>query len=367
VSPDQQGGLADGGNGHKAQSSDAVSGNAEAAALQSSGATEEHHQSAPVATFSSEQNAGGGENAPGHGAESGASAEVLAETLAALPELLLAEAPVREGSPVELSVNAGSTERALALTSNDLVALVHSTGTLPGDTAALPNVGQEVGALPGANVLNGNVYLIPLLREALPSAELTGARVNNPSAFSQFLDGDGAFLELWDRDQLLFPDSLPKMDEMQFPGGLPWGQEMPLPDRAPNLGGPLSRGEQPVEPPILASAVGEAAGSAPALLDGQEAVAAAAPAASLDSDLALASPDANRAEVSPADPTGAPADRLDTDRGEDPLRPYKIALGLLPFLPAFGFTAVTLREQVLVARRRWHDLRGRRGGQPHAR
>src|SRR5262249_26988102 len=77
-----------------------LGGNAEAAARQSSGATEEHHQSAPVATFSSEQNAGGGENAPGHGAKSGASAEVLAETFAALPELLLAEGPVREGSPV---------------------------------------------------------------------------------------------------------------------------------------------------------------------------------------------------------------------------------------------------------------------------
>jgi hypothetical protein len=42
------------------------------------------------------------------------------------------------------------------------------------------------------------------------------------------------------------------------------------------------------------------------------------------------------------------------------MRPYEIALGVFPFLPAFGFTPVTLREKVLAGRRLWQEWWRRR-------
>jgi hypothetical protein len=236
-------------------------------------------------------------------------------------------------------VVASSTQGADALVESDLGALSRA--------GSGPNPGPSLGTLPVANLTAGTLDQAPSLpRASLLNDALFISGVSNPSDFSQFLKGDGAFLELWDRDQLLFPDSLPKADEMQFPGGLPWQREMPLPERperTPNLGGPLSLSVSLGEPPVaevatvLTSAVeetGEAAESAPARLDGLEAV-------------------GERLEESPADQT-------DTDRGKDPLRPYKVALGLLPFLPAFGFTAVTLREQVQAGLRWWQELRVKR-------
>jgi hypothetical protein len=352
---DQQGGLGDGGpagdggNGRQARSSGAVPDNDEAVGRLRGGHQEGGQQGAAGAAFSSDDGAAAGRfsllAAFGGGAapSAHATAEVVPfasavpaespEAIAEAADALFAAAPVEAGL-VGLPANASSADGAGALVGSELGAQLSRAGSAPNAGPAL-----------------------------LLNTELFFGGASNPSDFWQFLAGDGAFLELWDRDQLLFPDSLPKVDELQFPGGLPWGQEMPLPDRTPNLGGPLSRGDRPVEVLILASAVGEAAESAPALPDGQEAVAEPVLAATPGSGLALSSPDANRPEVSLADPTGAPADRLDTDRGGDPLRSYKIALGLLPFLPAFGFTAVTLREQVQAGLRRWQELRSwrRRG------
>jgi hypothetical protein len=342
-SPADGGSTGDGGNGRQARSSGAVPDNDETVGRLRAGHQEGGQQGVASVAFSSDEAASAGRfsllAAFGGGATPGAhaTAEVVPfasavpaespEAIAAAADALFASAPV-EASLVGLPANASSTDVAGALVGSEL-------------GAQLSRAGSAANAGP-ALLLNAELFL-------------SGA--SRPSDFWQFLAGDGAFLELWDRDQLLFPDSLPKVDELQFPGGLPWEQDMPLPDRTPNLGGPLSLGERQVEVLILASAVGEAAESAPALPNGQETVAEPALAASPGSGLALSSPDANRPEASPADPTGAPVDRLDTDRGGDPLRPYKIALGLLPFLPAFGFTAVTLREQVLAGLRRWQELR----------
>jgi hypothetical protein len=258
-----------------------------------------------------------------------------AEAIAAPAEELAATST----EPVAVHANASSPGLA-AVASTGVVTLAGSGGALLGGTGAFANgappaAGLSPASLPATNLIQG-----PLLRQGLLSVEPSLSGTSDPSALSQLLDGDGAFLELWDSDQLLFPDSLPRVEELLFPGGLPRTDEMPLPDRAPNLGGPLSRGEQPVEVPLLAGAVGQA----PTLPDGPEAVAAPAPAAGL----ALSSANANRPEVAPA------------AQGEDSLRPYQIALGLLPFLPAFGFTPVTLRERVRAGRRLWQDLRRRR-------
>src|SRR5262249_30916569 len=247
------------------------------------------------------------------------------EAAAALADAVFALPPAEAG-PVGLPANAGGTDGA----------------------GSVPNAAPSIGALPA-----GTLEQAPGPRALLPNAELSLGAGSKPSDFSRFLNGDGDFLELWDRDQLLFSDSLRKVVELHFPGGRPGKQETPLPQRTPNLDGPLSLGERPVEAPASAGAVGKAAESAPALPDGQEAVAEPALAATAGDGLALSSPDANRPEASPAD-------RPDTGRGAEPLRPYKSALGLAPVLPAFGFTAVTLREHVQTGLRWWRKLRGRR-------
>jgi hypothetical protein len=242
---------------------------------------------------------------------------------------------------------AGSTDRTLALANSDLVALLSSTNALSNGAAAITSPAGAV--LPGATLPADNQYQAQLfyqgntslVREGLLSAGLSPDKENDPSAVARFLDEDGAFLDLWDRDQLLFPDSLPKVEEMLFPGGLPRADEMPLPDPTPKANGARSRADRPVETPLLAYVVEEAPASAPALADGPESVTAPGRTAGL----ALSSADVNRGEVSPV------------AQGEDPLRPYQIALGLLPFLPAFGFTPVTLRERVLASRRLWRELR----------
>jgi hypothetical protein len=134
----------------------------------------------------------------------------------------------------------------------------------------------------------------------------------------------------------LFPDALPTMDEAPLPGGPPGADEKPFPDEAANLGGAPSRGERPVEVPPGVNVTGQAAESAPA---------------------------AGRLRRSQPEAAMTAGRR---PRGEGPLRPYQIAPGLLPLLPAFGLTLVTLREKVLAGRRLWQPWRhGRRhrGGQ----
>jgi hypothetical protein len=53
----------------------------------------------------------------------------------------------------------------------------------------------------------------------------------------------------------------------------------------------------------------------------------------------------------------APASAEETS-ANDTLRPYHIALGMIPCLAAFGYTPTTLREHVRAARRAWKWLRG---------
>jgi hypothetical protein len=354
----------DDGNGHMAQFPVAFAGDEEAVGRLTGGGQERGHRDVPDVAPPRDRGFAGGEDGPAGSLEASARPAASAAAL------------VRAAGPVGLLGDAGSIDPAGAFDGTDLVALLSSAG-------AVLNGGFEVGALSGVSLVDGNLSqtqalrqsTTPLLRELLLSAEVPLGGTGDPAAFAQFLDGDGAFLELWDRDQLLFPDSLPKVEELLFPGGLPRTEEMPFPDEAPNLDNSLSGGERPIEVPLFAGPAGKATVLAPAVPEGQEAVASLVPAAGLSSGPALSPPDANRAEVPPVgphttaqvSPTEAPAARRDTARAarqraraEDPLRPYQIALGMLPFLPAFGFTAVTLREKVLAGRRLWQDLRLRR-------
>jgi hypothetical protein len=364
---------ADGGNGRQAQLLDAFRGNEEAVGRLRGVGQDAGQQGAPGAAFSGDKAVAGREDRPGEAFGGGAAAranvtiEATLSVSAAPTRTPEAVAPPPEVEPFAPAVLTGAPE-AFAVPSDALFAAAAAASLEAGPDGGPGNASStdRAGALVGSDLAAlgslpaGALYQLPLL----PAGSLNGALSlgggNNPSDVSRFLDGDGAFLELWDKDQLLFPDSLPKVDEMQLPGGLPWGREMPLPERTPNLGGPLSPGERPAEAPLQAAAVGEAAGSAPARPDGKEAVAEVALAATPGGGLALSPPDADRPKASPADPAGAPADRVDAGRGQDSLRPYKIAVVMFPFLLLFGFTAVTLRERVLDSLRRWQKPPSRR-------
>jgi hypothetical protein len=59
-----------------------------------------------------------------------------------------------------------------------------------------------------------------------------------PPADSSDADLDSLFLEIWDQDQMLFPDAAPAADEMLYPRGIPVPDEMPAPPAIPNAEGP---------------------------------------------------------------------------------------------------------------------------------
>src|SRR5262249_3610216 len=52
---------------------------------------------------------------------------------------------------------------------------------------------------------------------AVPFAVAETGRVLPPPGFSD-ADLDSLFLEIWDQDQMLFPDAVPATDEMLYPG-----------------------------------------------------------------------------------------------------------------------------------------------------
>jgi hypothetical protein len=183
-------------------------------------------------------------------------------------------------------------------------------------------------------------------------------------------DLDRLFLDLWDDDQLLFPDSLPPIDEMLFPDTAPNLDDMLSPNASPkgdDSSDPDGRSQVPIAAPEAV-----AMGDPPAL---------AAPAiATLDSvgipslivihspelsSPATATGDAHRfAAISPLVPANEVREDADLlPQVEEPatgdnLRPYYIALGMIPCLAAFGYTPSSLRDHVREGQRAWRRLRG---------
>jgi hypothetical protein len=313
------------------------------------------------AVFASDQILGGGENSQGRGpgssplSEPGVAAHVAVEVVlsssdvvASLREAIAgplgalgAVASARDAVAADLAANAGSGDRAGALAGADHAGPANGAGVAPvpnegpqaavSQSSALPGVNFGPAPWPGPGFLN------------YPASLAT----TDSSEFARFQDEEGAFLELWDHDQLLFPDSLPKMDEKLLPGGPRSGDEMPFPDESTKLDGP-SQGGWIVEVPQVARAAGRAAETAPGLGASQKAAVAVVSAVDHGPDSARLSP-LDAGPVIGQQPAS-----------EDPLRPYRIALGLLPFLPAFGFTPASLREKVRAGRRWWQDWRGGR-------
>jgi hypothetical protein len=62
------------------------------------------------------------------------------------------------------------------------------------------------------------------------------------------------FLDLWDDDQLLFPDTLPSIDEMFFPESMPKLDDMLMPSASPWRDDPYSDLDLRSQAPLVAPA-----------------------------------------------------------------------------------------------------------------
>jgi hypothetical protein len=204
---------------------------------------------------------------------------------------------------------------------------------------------------------------------------LAAAADDLPAGFLSISPEDPRFIDLWDKDQLLFPDALARLDEM-----LQQPDQMPLPDVAPGLQSPI-----PTVVRLRADGAGVAGEGSEA---GQSPVAALAPVAGAGWEMPdllwaartavplAAVPSAGQRQPSRPPPTARGAVSgvqavvarvgaaiLGRKGAADPLRPYKIALGLVPALAVFGYTPATLRDHIETARRAWRQFRdGRRAG-----
>lgn len=157
---------------------------------------------------------------------------------------------------------------------------------------------------------------------------------------------DRLFLEWWDDDQLLFPDTMPAIDEMLFPESMPQIDDMPLPNEQLPLGEDAPFGLERLS-------------QAPAAALGQEDVVAFDALSASNGETPLFAP---ISQPVPANQwlesvSAAPAAAEEPAAGDN-IRPYHIALGMMPFLVAFGYTPSSLRDHVQVGQRVWKRLRG---------
>jgi hypothetical protein len=202
---------------------------------------------------------------------------------------------------------------------------------------------------------------------------------NLPAGLPPISPEDPRFLDIWDKDQLRFPDALARLDEMLFSETLQPPEPMPLPDVAPGLQSPI--------PTVVRLRAGGGGAGGESSETGRSPVASLLPVAGTGWEMPnilwaawtvvplAAVPSAGQRQPSrppctargPARGVQAVVARVGAailGRGAaDPLRPYKIALGLVPALAVFGYTPATLRDHVETARRAWRQFRdGRRAG-----
>jgi hypothetical protein len=177
---------------------------------------------------------------------------------------------------------------------------------------------------------------------------------------SPLADLDNLFVELWDEDQLLFPDALPGFEETLFPDGPPSIDDMPLPLPVPNADGPGPGGEDQARLPdavdatdwvVALDAAGPPVGPLPTRDDGLGAPPVVGQAGNLANLVAGSQPVQPACGTAPARAFLAPAVPLGR-MADDP------AGWLMPSLGALGFFPAWLREQGLTRRRD----RGRGGG-----
>jgi hypothetical protein len=155
-------------------------------------------------------------------------------------------------------------------------------------------------------------------------------------------DLDSYFLDVWDDDQMRFPDASPAIDETLFPNGIPNIDEMPFPDPMP------------------------APGEATPLPGGASyGISMSSPAPDMGLDfLSMAQPLVTgliNAAVGPAAQRDADGDLIESSseklKPHDPLRVYKLVMCLLPCFFAFGISAEGLREKTNIIRGRLPRLR----------
>jgi hypothetical protein len=139
-------------------------------------------------------------------------------------------------------------------------------------------------------MLSGTANLNDLIRTVV------GPVAQRPTVITNL---DSLFADVWDDEQLLFPDALPQIDETLFPDGIPNIDDIPFPDPMPTPGdsAPAGKGQSAVLAPELVS------------------------------------PDA-------------------VESGANPLHSPKALMGLAPFFLAFRFSPEKLRRRVIAARRK---------------
>jgi hypothetical protein len=186
------------------------------------------------------------------------------------------------------------------------------------------------------------------LRESAAKDEFKPLASNTP-----ITDLDKLFLEWWDEDQLLFPDEQPPIDEMLFPEAMPQLEDMILPNDM-LLPNESSSGE---DASLDLGRLGLVPTPAPKLVRWEDALAFDAPETATGEAPRLApvsQPVTAKAWLETASATAALAE--EPTAGEN-LRPYHIALGMMPFLVAMGYTPSTLRDNVQEGQRVWKRLR----------
>jgi hypothetical protein len=249
-----------------------------------------------------------------------------------------------------------------------------------------PSGPVDENASPIAYTASGNSSLggMPLL--IAPSATTSGAYsalvfglaepssadgFKNPANYPPINNLDSLFLELWDDDQMLFPDTLPSFDEMLFPEVMPKLDDMPSLNESPpgddffmDLG---RRSQAPIAAPAAVGMADAPAFAAPATVPSD--------AAGIPSLIVISSPTVDAPATAASDVhrvalISQPVPANDWQEGAsvasdsatgpeagDNLRPYHLALGMIPCLAAFGYTPSSLREHVRAGRRAWKQLR----------
>jgi hypothetical protein len=303
------------------------------------------HPSPPqsAALGSGNDNGEGDENGPGAPLLPAGASSVLGSTgFGSIPSEVAAEASASEAlaetlvSDESIALGAFVREGEVAVASLASPGNAASPGAAEDERVSVPEVGS--GSASG-----GTPLLMASPTPSMPfAAFVTGLQqsspTNNefklPALYAQINDLDKLFLEWWDDDQLLFPDSLPPIDESLFPDVMPQRDDMLLPNDmlVPNE---IPSGEDVSLDLKLLS-------QPPVATVGKEHVLPfdVLPRGNGWRESAIADPDSAEESVARAS-----------------IRPYHIALGMLPFLVAFGYTPSTLREHVHAGRRIWKRLR----------
>jgi hypothetical protein len=139
------------------------------------------------------------------------------------------------------SLPASGERAASPATSSSVAAAASESVSLPALNAA-ESPSTVVAQSSPANAASTDGSRVPsnvvqAVRDGGPAARAEGGQ-GLPPFGSNEADIDSFFLEIWDQEQLLFPDAVPPTDELLFPGGLPAPDEMPLPPAIPNPEGP---------------------------------------------------------------------------------------------------------------------------------